>query len=315
MRRIRAYLAKRRVTTYCVITFALTWAFWFATVYPRALPLMNVGENPLGDPVTVLFVGAGMLFPAIGVATTRLFTGEGFRNAWIGPVHFKQTWRYYLIGWFGPIVLVAIGAAVYFVLNPGQFDTSMSSFVEKARQMEAAGQSIGMSSSQIAALGYAQLALVIVAPLLNCVTCFGEEWGWRGYLLPHLSEKCGVRIAVPASGVIWGLWHAPITVLGHNYGLDYPGWPIFGILAMCCLCVALSYLFSWLTLRAKSCLPAVFAHGALNGCSAAPLMFMTGTANPFIGPAPTGIVGGIGFIVVAMLCHISLKKRRGKGAL
>lgn len=170
-----------------------------------------------------------------------------------------------------------------------------------------------MSSSQIVALGYAQLALVIVAPLLNCVTCFGEEWGWRGYLLPHLSERCGVRIAVPVSGIIWGLWHAPITVLGHNYGLGYPGWPILGILAMCCLCVALSYLFSWLTLRAKSCLPAVFAHGALNGCSAAPLMFMVGTANPFVGPAPTGIIGGIGFIVVAVLCHISLKRGQETG--
>lgn len=97
-------------------------------------------------------------------------------------------------------------------------------------------------------------------------------------------------------------------MLGHNYGLDYPGWPILGILAMCCLCVALSYLFSWLTLRAKSCLPAVFAHGALNGCSAAPLMFMAGMANPFVGPAPTGIIGGIGFIVVAVFCHISLKR-------
>ena len=52
----------------------------------------------------------------------------------------------------------------------------------------------------------------------------------------------------------------------------------------------------------------MFAHGALNGCSAGPLMFMTGTANPFIGPAPTGIVGGIGFVVVAVLCHVSLKK-------
>ena len=77
---------------------------------------------------------------------------------------------------------------------------------------------------------------------------------------------------------------------------SYPGWPILGILAMCCLCVALS------------CLPAVFAHGALNGCSAAPLMFMAGTANPFVGPASTGIAGGIGFIVVAVLCCVSLKR-------
>lgn len=111
-------------------------------------------------------------------------------------------------------------------------------------------------------LGYAQLALVLVAPLLNCITCFGEEWGWRGYLLPHLMEKRSITFSVVVGGIIWGLWHAPITALGHNYGLDYPGWPILGIVAMCCFCVALSCLFSWLTLRAKSCLPAVFAHGA-----------------------------------------------------
>ena len=157
MRHIRERLAKRRVTTYCVITFALTWAFWFATVYPRALPLMSAGENPLGDPITVLFVGAGMFFPAIGVAITRLLTDEGFRNAWIKPVHFKQTWRYYLIGWFGPIALVAIGAGAYFALNPGQFDTSMSSFVETARQMESAGQPMTMSSSQITDCSEAQI--------------------------------------------------------------------------------------------------------------------------------------------------------------
>lgn len=65
-------------------------------------------------------------------------------------------------------------------------------------------------------------------------------------------------------------------------------------------------------MRPISALPArrSFVHGALNGCSAGPLMFMTGTADPFIGPAPTGIVGGIGFVIVAVLCHVSLKKRQ-----
>lgn len=186
MRRIREYLSKRRITTYCVITFALTWTFWFAAVYPRALPRMSAGESPLGDPVTVLFVGAGMFFPCHRLSRSRgCSPARAFANAWIRPVHFRQTWRYYLIGWFGPIALVTIGAIAYFALNPGQFDTSMSSFAETARQMESAGQPITMSSSQIAALGYAQLALVIVAPLLNCVSCFGEEWGGGAICFLH----------------------------------------------------------------------------------------------------------------------------------
>lgn len=310
MKRIQKHLADHRVATYCAVTFILTWGYWLITVYPRALPLMEAGKSVFSDSLTVMLIGAGMLFPAIGVVVTRLLTGEGFRCVWIKPVRFRRTWKYYVAGWLGPIALVAIGGAVYFLLNPNQFDPSMPMFVEAMQeQLGSAGTSAAMDESKIRMLGYAQLALVLVAPFLNCVTCFGEEWGWRGYLLQHMLEKRNVTFSIVVSGVIWGLWHAPITVLGHNYGLDYPGWPFLGIVAMCCFCVVLSCLFSWLTLRAKSCLPAVLAHGAVNSCISAPSMFLIGTPNPFIGPTATGIIGGIGFIVVAVLCLTSLRKR------
>ncbi len=224
MKRIQKRLAEHRVATYCIVTFALTWAFWFAAVYPRALPLMEAGKSVFSDSLTVMLVGAGMFFPAIGVVVTRLLTGEGFRNVWIKPVRFRRTWKYYLAGWLGPIALVAVGGVAYFLLNPGQFDPSMSTFVETMqRQLEATGQSASMDEEQIRMLGYAQLALVLVAPLLNCVTCFGEEWGWRGYLLPHMLEKRSATFSAVTIGIIWGLWHAPITALGHNYGLDACG--------------------------------------------------------------------------------------------
>ncbi len=310
MSRFRAFLAQHRVATYCAITFALTWTFWFATVYPTALPLLEAGENPLGAPVTTLLVGAGMIFPAIGVVLTRLVTGEGFLHAGIRPVDFRHTWKYYVAGWFGPIALVAAGAAVFFLVNPGDFDPAMPSFMSLVQeQLAATGQADAFDAAQLRAMGYAQLALVLVAPLLNCVPCFGEEWGWRGYLLPKLMERHSATYAVVASGIVWGLWHAPITALGHNYGLGYPGWPVTGVLAMCCFCVVLSAFLSWLTLRAKSCLPAVLAHGALNGCAAAPAMFAL-AANPFVGPAPTGILGGIGFIAIAAVLLVAMSQSK-----
>ena len=83
---IQERLAKHRVATYCIVTFALTWAFWFAAVYPRALPLMEAGKSIFSDSLTVMLVGAGMFFPALGVVVTRLITGEGFHNVWIKPV-------------------------------------------------------------------------------------------------------------------------------------------------------------------------------------------------------------------------------------
>lgn len=307
MTAIREKLASHRVAVYCVVVFVLTWGFWFAAVYPQAFPALEEGRNPLSSLGVMLAVGAGMFFPAISVVVTRLLTGEGFRNAWVKPKQFKGTGKYYLLGWFGPMFLVAFGAVVYFLVTPGSFDPSMPFFKETVEaQLVTAGQP-AMADSEIAAMGYAQLALVLIAPALNAFTCFGEEWGWRGYLLPHMLEKRSITFTIVVSGIIWGLWHAPITVLGHNYGLGYPGWPVLGIVAMCCFTTVIGCFFSWLTLRANSCLPAVFAHGALNGCGNAPTLFAV-ISSPFIGPAPTGMIGGIGFIIVGAICFASLRR-------
>lgn len=309
---LRSKLASHRVAVYCVVTFALTWGFWFATVYPQAIPLLQAGENPLSGNIMVA-VAAGMLFPALSVVLTRLITGEGFKKAWIVPKKLKRTWKYYVFGWFGPIVLVAFGGVLFFVLNPADFDPSMQGYVDTINaQIAQSGFPLTMSAEEIRQTALLSFALIFVAPLLNFVACFGEEWGWRGYLLPHLTQKHSVTFAVVTSGIIWGLWHAPITVLGHNYGLGYPGWPVLGIIAMCCFCVVVGCFFSWLTLRSKSCLPAVFAHGALNGCASAPLMFMAVSANPFIGPAASGIIGGAGFLIVSIACFVALRKNGGR---
>ena len=81
---------------------------------------------------------------------------------------------------------------------------------------------------------------------------------------------------VPAlllSGLIWGLWHAPLTVMGHNYGVGYPGYPFMGIFAMCLFCIAMGIILSYVTIKTKSCIPAIMGHGTLNGFASAGLMF------------------------------------------
>lgn len=46
------------------------------------------------------------------------------------------------------------------------------------------------------------------------------------------------------TGVIWGLWHAPAIVMGHNYGMGYAGFPIAGILIMTLACTAMTCWFA-----------------------------------------------------------------------
>ena len=80
-------------------------------------------------------------------------------------------------------------------------------------------------------------------------------------------------------------------------------------MAMCLFCIVMGVIFSYITIRTGSCLPAVLAHGSLNGFAAAPLFFTDGTnINPFIGPAPTGIIGGIAFLLCAIIMAILLIK-------
>jgi uncharacterized protein len=46
---------------------------------------------------------------------------------------------------------------------------------------------------------------------------FGEEFGWRGYMLPRLAEKFGVKKGLLIHAFIWWFWHLPVIIgMGLN---------------------------------------------------------------------------------------------------
>ncbi|PKM71984.1 MAG: hypothetical protein CVU92_07710, partial [Firmicutes bacterium HGW-Firmicutes-17] len=74
-------------------------------------------------------------------------------------------------------------------------------------------------------------------------------------------------------------------------------------------CLFIGSFFSFLAIRTKSFLPASIAHGSLNGFAAISIWFTLGTPNPFIGPLPTGIIGGIGLIIVGIICFVWVDRK------
>ena len=290
-------LETRRIWLFLLITFAMTYAWSIGLIWPRVLgrdmASFTAEETIINTALTAML----MFFPAIGVLITRLITREGFKNAML-RLNLKGNVRYYLIGWFGPIVLTLLGAVLYFAVCPSEFTLA----TYKAAMATAPLPPVMMLVTQV--------LLLLMAPLLNLITCFGEEWGWRGYLLPKVAQRMKFLPTVLLTGFIWGIWHAPIIVAGHNYGMQYPGYPWWGIMAMCVFCIVVGTLFSYISLKAKSCWPAVFAHGALNGTASIGVLFL---ANPmdydrFVGPVPTGIIGAAAYILVAV--WIVYKMRR-----
>ncbi len=301
----------KRILIFLSITFALSWAYVFAVVYPLA----NSSIFQSSSMMVTLAIGAVMFVPAIGVVLTRLVTQEGFRNCVIKPYPWKQSLPWFLVAWFGPSLLIAFGTVVYFLLFPGDLDPQASSF---AALLENQAVSAGMELElpNVVVLAVAQIAMgIFLGPLLNIATTFGEEWGWRGYLMPKLANRMSIIPTLLISGVVWGLWHAPITALGHNYGLDYPGWPVTGVLAMCCFCVVCGIFLSYVTIRTGSCLAAALGHGAINALAGASTIFAVAGVSPFVGPAPTGIIGGCGLILVAAAMLLDLRRREKRGDL
>ena len=314
MSSFRALLAQHRAVTFVVVTFALTWTYEFAVVYP----IVEGDLSSFGGPslIQTAAIAAAMFFPAIGVLITRLITGDGFKNCVIKPYALKKSLLWFLVAWFGPSVLVLIGAVAYFMLFPADFDPNGTAFAQLiASQLEEAGASAELPMS-IQMMAIMQIAVgTLFGPIANFIACFGEEWGWRGYLMPKLGHRMRIVPALIVSGIIWGLWHAPITALGHNYGVGYLGWPVTGIIAMCCFCIVGGIFLSYVTIRTGSCLAATFGHGAINAVAGAATFFAIADVSPFIGPSPTGIIGGVGFIIIAIWMLIDLHKRERTGEL
>ncbi len=296
-------LETKRILLYLAITFIVTYALEIGLIRP-----LITGENQQLAMVGQSLVGMVMFVPAIGVLLTRLITKEGFRNSLLRLPQLKKNLGYYLFAWFGPAILTAVGALIYFALNPGQFDPELSNL---AKAYESSG--VEMTTSRLQTTMLIQIATAFfIGPLINALNCLGEEWGWRGYLLPKMKGKFKILPMLLINGAIWGVWHAPLTALGHNYGTGYAGFPFTGILAMVIFCIVLGTIFSYVTIKTNSCFPAIFAHGSINSIASVGIYYSIDGGNPFVGPSPTGIIGGIGFILVAVVITVKLMKEEKK---
>jgi len=293
----------KRLFVYLGITFAVTYACEFTLMaFSDTLTLMGASS------VSQVVVALVMFVPLIGVAVTCAIFRDKFSLLPVRP-NIRGNVKWYLVALFGPAVLSAAGAALFFAVHPESFDASMGYYTDMVvKQAQAAGQAVDGGTARLALFGQMLLAMTL-APFFNMIFAFGEEMGWRGYMMPKLCERVGPKGAVIVGGVIWGLWHAPITAMGHNYGLDYAGFPWLGILAMCCFCTVVGCLLTWLTFKVGSVWPAALAHGALNAVSGASVYFVKGGSyDPFVGPMPVGYIGGAAFIALAVVAYFALDR-------
>ncbi len=287
---------KNRIWLFVILAFGLSWAIALI-IYSRG-GLAGSREIAPGISEAFLLVSFGyMLAPAVAHVLTRLLTGEGWRGMALRP-HLGRNRRWWLVAWLGTAALLLTGLGVYFLVFPGNFDASFSLTRELLAEVETrTGQPAPFSPAVFLIVQFFQALLL--APLLNLVNIFGEEFGWRGYLQPKLIPL-GFPKAMLWMGLIWGLWHWPLVAMGHAYGLEYRGAPWLGMLTFTWFIFVTGTFFGWLAMRSRSIWPAVIAHATLNGLAPIAAFLVQGDPNPLLGPSAAGLVGGIGLTAAAL---------------
>ena len=274
----------RAVALFAVLAWGLAWLI--------CLPLW-FGEG-LATPGALILITGMMFAPTVAVVVTMLLTGrprrgERLRALGIWPLRpAKPVVWMMVIGWLGPlaVVLLALGIAVALGwLHP---DLTFPLIAEQLR----ASVPAGVALPPLGVIVLAQLAAIPLGALINAIFAFGEELGWRGWLVPAL-RPLGTWPALLISGAIWGLWHAPVILLGYDFGRR----DVIGLLLMVGGCVAWGILFGWLRLRSGSLWPSVLAHGMLN--ASAGLSLLIGPLHPDL--ALVSPLGASGWIACAIL--------------
>jgi len=258
--------------------------------------LVDSPEIAPGIKQVVLILIAYKAAPALAHVLTRIITKEGWKDTYLRP-QIKKNWRVYLIAWFAPLILIAVGTVTFYLLFPQYFDPTLAGLENLISTTGVNLDDLGISLQVFLLLNLMQA--LIIAPIINAIPILGEEFGWRAYLLPKLMPL-GARKALIISGIIWGLWHAPIIAMGYNYGNAYFGAPWTGIIMMTITCIWLSIFLGWTTIKSKSVWPAVIGHASLNGLASISLIVSKGTPPLLIGPSAVGLLGGVGFILVAI---------------
>lgn len=158
--------------TYLLIVVAVSWPFQIAYVLWAETPFMRYALSSL---------------PMIMVTVSTYIAGryifrDGFSKAgwnWGKSKHYLAVFSLAIFVWVVPTILEVV---------------------------------LGMRSISRGVIVPEILGNFLIRFIATLIPAFGEEFGWRGYMLPHLVKRYRLRTALLLHALIWWAWHLPVIV-------------------------------------------------------------------------------------------------------
>lgn len=253
------------ILLYILIVFSASWLL-------IAL-IQLLGE--LGTPAALGVYGLMMVPAATAFLMRKWVTREGFDTAGLR----MGGWKYYLIAWLIPLAAVCAAHGVVVLAGFGKIHLSDQEIIGRIRelgetyraQISVPEPPPGMSLTSFLALLAIGNVTILLLPAM--IFGFGEEFGWRGYLLPKLL-RFGKSKAFIATGFVWWAWHLPLTVLTSLPSNSTVEVAILGLLGLASA-VLVGIFLAWLFYASGSIFPAALAHITFNQVNGALAIFIS----------------------------------------
>ena len=276
----------KKAIRYSIIVCLVSWALAAFMIF--GLNVKNILDNPM---MYTICASLYMLLPLITAVVIQKIDKEKLASTKLFSFKISWTW---LVAWVLPVVLVLLTIFVNTLLPGVEINTDMSSMIPMDQVSEEQKELF------VKLLNPAILTLVtIISGLcagvsINAVFAFGEEYGWRNYLVSALKEKKFI-CASAFIGIVWGIWHFPLILLGHNY----PQHSVAGVFMMVVFCVLASFIETYFVLKTKSVFPAAIFHGTINAVAGLNITLVKG-GNDLL----NGLTGLSGFFVIAIVVAV-----------
>ena len=224
--------------------------------------------------LTSLITAAAMFLPMLAVIFTQLIFKEPIFN--VCGISFKLN-RWWVIGLL-LIPVLSLATLGVSLLMPGAKWAADSELIQLTLSQLPEG--IGLWGF----IAITMLSGMMAGLTINGICAFGEEVGWRGFLMQIFKGKKFLCAALWI-GIIWGFWHAPIILNGHNY----PQHPVIGVFMMVVFCLLMTAPLMYFRIKSGSVLVPAIMHGAFNGVAGLSILLVSPINDLLYGA--TGLAG------------------------
>lgn len=217
----------------------------------------------------------------------KLREAKGWKFFWIPAIYILLC-----ILFLGTIALLGNGFQVY---GFGELSFKTEDVLANINSYMSASGAPAMSKlpiQPIALLITQIISSFLAGVIINTIPTLGEELGWRGFLFNE-TKQMGFWKSNLLIGIIWGVWHAPVILQGHNY----PDHPVVGVFMMILFCIPLGYIMSYLRIKTNSVLAPALFHAALNAIGGNLMMYTQNVDN---------LMGGIAGLAGVITCTVIL---------